>query len=100
MTSFAILLTVFLLYFLPSVIALFRRHHNYNAIAVCNLLLGWTVIGWIVALIWSFTRSSAPIVVQSAPAPVAPTAAAGFCPHCGATRATGAFCPGCGAKLG
>jgi hypothetical protein len=25
------------------------------AIGMLNLLLGWTLLGWIVALVWSFT---------------------------------------------
>ncbi|MFS2317781.1 superinfection immunity protein [Maricaulis sp. D1M11] len=41
--------------FLPTLIALIRGHHNTFAIFLTNLLLGWTGIGWIVALIWSFT---------------------------------------------
>lgn len=36
------------LYFLPSVLA--RKEHNARSVFVINLLLGWTVIGWIVAL--------------------------------------------------
>lgn len=46
------------LYFLPTLSALIQQpiHHNWRAILVLNLLLGWTVIGWIVAMIWSYTR--------------------------------------------
>lgn len=44
-----------LLYFLPAVIALARGHHDGFAIFLTNLLLGWTVLGWIIALIWSVT---------------------------------------------
>ena len=43
------------LYFVPSIIALLRRHHNLIPIIILNAFLGWTIIGWIVALIWSFT---------------------------------------------
>jgi threonine/homoserine/homoserine lactone efflux protein len=43
------------LYFLPAAIAVLRPHQSAAAILVLNLLLGWTVLGWIVALIWSFT---------------------------------------------
>jgi hypothetical protein len=39
-----------LCYLLPTVIAELRRHHQRGAIAVVNILLGWTVIGWVVAL--------------------------------------------------
>jgi hypothetical protein len=40
-------------YFLPSLIALLRGARDGAAIIVINLLLGWTVIGWIATLIWS-----------------------------------------------
>ena len=50
-----IALVPLLLYFLPWIIALARGHHNAGAIFLLNLLLGWTVIGWLFAFIWSFT---------------------------------------------
>ncbi len=43
------------LYFLPSLIAKLRGHHSTGAIFVLNLLLGWTFLGWVGALVWSFT---------------------------------------------
>ncbi|MGJ3232847.1 MAG: superinfection immunity protein [Oceanicaulis sp.] len=52
-----ILLISALTYFLPTVIALARSHHNGFAIFLTNLLLGWTLIGWVIALIWSVTAS-------------------------------------------
>lgn len=42
-------------YFLPAFIAFRREHHNRMAILVLNLLLGWTFLGWVGALIWSLT---------------------------------------------
>jgi len=42
-------------FFIPSLIALVRSHHNTFSIFLTNLLLGWTVIGWVIALIWSTT---------------------------------------------
>lgn len=42
-------------YFLPSIIAKARHHHNQTPIVLVNLFFGWTAIGWIVALIWAFT---------------------------------------------
>ncbi len=41
------------LYVLPTVIAYRRRVVNRHSVAVVNLLLGWTVVGWIVALAMS-----------------------------------------------
>jgi hypothetical protein len=37
-------------YFIPTMIAASRKHHNIGAVAVINFFLGWTFIGWIVAL--------------------------------------------------
>ena len=47
------LLIGLLIYFLPFVIALIRKHKDKLGIFVLNLFLGWSVIGWVVALVWS-----------------------------------------------
>ena len=39
------------LYFLPSLIAVARRTHNVTGIFILNLLLGWTGVIWVIALI-------------------------------------------------
>ena len=41
------------LYPLPLIIARKRGHPNVNSIIVVNLLLGWTFIGWVAALVWA-----------------------------------------------
>lgn len=41
---------IFILYFAPTAIGALRHHHNIGSIFVINLLLGWTFIGWVVAL--------------------------------------------------
>ena len=43
------------LYFLPSFVAIGRKHHQENAIILLNMLLGWTLLGWIAALVWAAT---------------------------------------------
>ncbi len=48
-----LLLVALLLYFLPVFVAEFRLHRNLVPIAIVNLFLGWTVVGWIVALAWA-----------------------------------------------
>lgn len=45
-----------LLYVAPTILAFRRKHHNRQAIAALNLLAGWTVVGWIAALVWALTR--------------------------------------------
>jgi hypothetical protein len=44
-------------YFLPALVAYYRGHNNRLAIAVCNILLGWTVLGWVVSIIWASTSN-------------------------------------------
>lgn len=41
------------LYLTPTGVAYWRDAKRFNAIVATNLLLGWTVIGWIGALIWA-----------------------------------------------
>jgi len=47
-------------YLLPSIIAAFRRQHNTAAILALNVLLGWTVLGWVVSLVWAVTAIKKP----------------------------------------
>ncbi len=46
-----------LIYTLPTVIAYNRDHENLPAIAMTNLLFGWTFLGWGIAIIWAFTSN-------------------------------------------
>lgn len=45
-------------YLIPSFIASYRNHHNVMSITVLNLFLGWTVLGWIGALVWCFSSQN------------------------------------------
>jgi Superinfection immunity protein/Uncharacterised protein family UPF0547 len=60
--SFVIILLILFfpvtIYMLPTVIAGFRGKENQSAIGVLNLCLGWTVLGWIVALVWATANDS------------------------------------------
>jgi hypothetical protein len=47
---------IFAIYFLPTLIAFLRQHKNSLAIFLLNLLLGWTVLGWVVSLVWSVIK--------------------------------------------
>ena len=49
---FAILITLLsLFYFLPAAIAFYRKRANTGAILALNLFLGWSLIGWVIALV-------------------------------------------------
>lgn len=43
------------LYFIPTMVAV--NHKQFAAIFMLNLLLGWTFIGWVGALIWALTKT-------------------------------------------
>ena len=42
-------------YFMSTIIALVRDKCGAGTVALVNFFLGWTVIGWFVAFIWSCT---------------------------------------------
>lgn len=55
----AILIIVVLLaiYFTPALVAAGRGHHQSLAIFMLNLLLGWTLLGWVAAIVWACTET-------------------------------------------
>jgi len=44
-----------IIYFLPTIVACLRGHKNQLSIFVLNIFLGWTFIGWVIAIVWSVT---------------------------------------------
>jgi Superinfection immunity protein len=55
-----IIITTLGLYFLPSILA-WRRQHHLAAIFALNLFLGWTLVGWVGALVLALWQNNAPI---------------------------------------
>jgi uncharacterized membrane protein len=49
------------IYFLPSIIG--YNHRNANSICLLNLFLGWTVLGWIVAMIWAVSNDKKETII-------------------------------------
>ena len=45
-------------YFLPSIIAMKRGTDHAAGIMLLNLFLGWTLIGWVAALVWAVSDST------------------------------------------
>lgn len=89
--EFLILMT--LLYFLPTVIAVVFRHES-DAVGIflVNFLLGWTIIGWWVALIWALASNGSSHEVRRVP-----VSSGRFCSQCGTLSPYGAhFCSACG----
>lgn len=62
----AVLLALFTLgYMLPSSIAIVRKVRNVGSIIVINFFLGWTLIGWIVALAMAASSKPQPLQQQT-----------------------------------
>lgn len=88
--SGGLLFVVALLYFVPAVIA--RKKHNASAVFMVNLFFGWTLIGWVIALVMAVSNPPT-VVVQQIASPMTGRAcpfcaeqiqpAAVVCKHCG-----------------
>ena len=69
-------IVVLTIYFLPAIVASARLHRQTMAIVVLDLLLGWTLLGWIAALVWACTADTRPPKpATSTPKAKAPTPA-------------------------
>ena len=81
-----------LLYFLPSILG--RGKKDAAGIFLVNLFLGWTLIGWVVALLWA-CASDRPAQLQYAPA-----GGVRFCARCGTAAGPATqYCSNCGARV-
>ena len=55
MDNLLVIAFVLFFYFIPTIAAHVRDHRSSAAIALLNLFLGWTILGWLAALIWANT---------------------------------------------
>lgn len=65
MDTLAILFFVVLglgVYFIPSIIAFCKGHQSKLGIFFLNLLLGWSLLGWIVSFVWAFIKPTQIVV--------------------------------------
>jgi len=51
-------------YFMPTIVALVRDKRGAGSVALVNLFLGWTVIGWFFAFMWSWTGKTRADVIR------------------------------------
>ena len=54
-------------YFIPTIVATQRDVVNKWSVAVINAFLGWTLIGWVVALAMALRTATAPKKLQGMP---------------------------------
>lgn len=57
------------IYLIPAIIGFIRKKDNKMAILILNLLLGWSVVGWVVALVWAVSKDKQPqtIIINNGP---------------------------------
>jgi hypothetical protein len=53
-------------YFIPGMVAYWRHHSRPQVVLLFNLLIGWTLIGWVITLVWAIANPEAGIT----PAPM------------------------------
>jgi Superinfection immunity protein len=59
MEGFLFWLMIAIIYFIPAFMANGRK--NGSAIFALNLLLGWTLLGWVGALVWALASPKEPV---------------------------------------
>jgi hypothetical protein len=87
-----------LVYLLPSLLAMSKK--NGLSIFALNVLLGWTFVGWVVALVWALSVDEQATVVVNTPVSYAAVAQALLCSKCGRYNdPQSKFCGFCGENL-
>lgn len=59
-------------YFLPSIVAAIRKVPNFGSVIIVNLLLGWTFVGWVVAMAMASRSQVVPVQAHQIEHPPAP----------------------------
>ena len=57
-----VFLLLLFVYLLPTIVAVSNKKANATAICVVNVLLGWMLIPWVIALTWAVTKDKRDII--------------------------------------
>jgi hypothetical protein len=88
-------LVIIIVYFLPAAAAWNKQ--SFGSVLALNFFLGWTFVGWVVALAWALKD---PEPKKVAVAALGPTGAPRLCPTCGKySTSESRFCSSCGLAL-
>ena len=54
-------------YFIPGMVAYAKHHTRPQVVLLFNLLIGWTLIGWVITLVWAIANPEAGITLGPPP---------------------------------
>jgi membrane protease subunit (stomatin/prohibitin family) len=84
-------------YFIPTIVANSKHKSNTSAIFVLNLVLGWTFVGWLVALIWAVSNQASDDARQAAQRAKVSTRQCPFCAE--SIQKAAVVCKHCGREV-
>lgn len=95
------------LYLLPTYEAWKKQHSNLTAIALVNIFMGWSLLGWVVAVVWAYKKPEStntiapPVIPEFTPSPPPqPQREIKKCPFCAEDVLVQAIkCKHCGSVL-
>ena len=89
-----------MLYLLPTYEAWRKKHANLTAIAIINVFLGWSLVGWVVAVVWAFKKPEPALVTSPSVEIATPSRGVKNCPFCAEEILAAAVkCKHCGSNV-
>lgn len=65
MSAIALFVLILFVYFIPTIAAIKNNHRNIGGIFVLNLFLGWTLLGWVIALVIAIWKEKQTLFVPA-----------------------------------
>lgn len=56
MIAYVVVLVLAILYMVPTLIAIAKKHEKTPLIGTVNFFVGWTFIGWIACIMWALSE--------------------------------------------
>ena len=82
------------LYMLPTAVA--HKKPQFGSVFALNFFLGWTFVGWVIALAWALKNPESKMMFANGPAVGVPV----LCTACGRySQPESKFCQSCGREL-
>lgn len=86
----SLIIAIPVLYFLPTIEAIIKDNKDLYLIIIINIFLGWTLVGWVVALAWNFKGANVSDNIKESTI-VNSKASVKICPYCAEEILVGAI---------